>query len=110
MKIYLVGNKCDLENDRRVSKEEVDDVINQYNIVNYIETSSKTGYNSKQLFVNVANTLYKDFVSHVNDTSRSIYSKNSSSIHVIGTSEKFNIERNNISTIEVSDKKKGCCC
>jgi hypothetical protein len=85
-------------------------MISEYGIVNYIETSSKTGYNSKQLFVNVANTLYKDFINHVDKSSRSIYSKNSSSIHVIGTSEKFNIERSSINRVEVKENKKGCCC
>ena len=37
--IVLVGNKCDLEKERRVSQEEANDIARQWN-AKYIETSA----------------------------------------------------------------------
>ena len=48
----LVGNKCDLENQRAVSKEEVNELSEKYGI-KYIETSAKDTINIDTLFVEV---------------------------------------------------------
>ena len=47
--IALLGNKCDLEKYRKVSKEIIKEYIESNNIIHY-EVSAKTGENIKDLF------------------------------------------------------------
>ncbi|VVU95406.1 Ras family [seawater metagenome] len=47
--IYLAGNKCDRQNDRQVSIEDVNDTLKTYDI-NYLETSAKCDINIDKLF------------------------------------------------------------
>ncbi|MHA1590316.1 MAG: Rab family GTPase [Candidatus Njordarchaeales archaeon] len=56
-KFILVGNKADLP--REVSREEVEKAIKSLgvNIIKYIETSAKTGYNINKLFQLIAKNL-----------------------------------------------------
>ena len=49
----LVGNKCDLENQRAVTKDEGNEMALKYGI-KYIETSAKDTINIEELFVNTA--------------------------------------------------------
>jgi small GTP-binding protein len=49
--IVLIGNKLDLENQRVVSKDAVRDIVQEYNILRYIETSAKMGKNVEQAFI-----------------------------------------------------------
>ena len=51
--MILVGNKSDLEEKREVSKEEGQELANQYGI-DFFETSAKTGQNVEELFYNSA--------------------------------------------------------
>ena len=52
----LVGNKCDLENQRAVTKDEGNEMALKYGI-KYIETSAKDTINIEELFVNTAKNL-----------------------------------------------------
>ena len=52
----LVGNKCDLSHERKVSIEEAKGVANKYGI-KYIETSAKDTINIDDLFVSTAKYL-----------------------------------------------------
>ena len=52
----LVGNKCDLEQNRRVRKEEAEEIAKKYGI-NYIETSAKDTINIDDLFISTAKYL-----------------------------------------------------
>ena len=54
---YLVGNKLDLE--RNVSKELVDDFINENTNYKYFETSAKENIGINELFQNLSEDLYK---------------------------------------------------
>lgn len=47
--MILVGNKIDLVGQREVSREEAEEVANQYGII-YVETSAKTGENVQETF------------------------------------------------------------
>ena len=47
--IYLIGNKNDLEAERKVSTEEANKFAQENNL-SYIEVSAKTGFNIKKLF------------------------------------------------------------
>ena len=52
----LVGNKCDLQNERKVSVEEAKQIANKYGI-EYIETSAKDTINIDDLFISTAKYL-----------------------------------------------------
>ena len=52
----LVRNKCDLENQRAVTKDEGNEMALKYGI-KYIETSAKDTINIEELFVNTAKNL-----------------------------------------------------
>ena len=56
--ILLVGNKQDLSNERKVKFEEAKELADSWNI-NYIETSTKTNFNCKESFENLATEIVK---------------------------------------------------
>ena len=58
----LVGNKCDLEKQRNVSKEEANELAEKLGI-KYIETSAKDTINIETLFVDTAKYLLSKQVS-----------------------------------------------
>ena len=49
VKVILIGNKIDLENERQVSTEEGKALAEQYNL-SFFETSAKSGYNVNEAF------------------------------------------------------------
>ena len=55
----LVGGKTDLAEKRTVSKEEAEKFKDKYNIVDYIETSSKTGENNLNVFETLTKSIIK---------------------------------------------------
>ena len=56
--ILLVGNKCDLEKERKVSHSEVKFLADELKI-EYIETSVKTNINCKEAFKIIAENIVK---------------------------------------------------
>ena len=58
-KLILVGNKCDLANERQVSYEEGEKKASNYNI-KFFESSAKDGTNVKEFFFYLANDIYQD--------------------------------------------------
>lgn len=66
IKIFLIGNKIDLEDDRKVNKENAEKLKNDYEFDYFNETSAKTGFNAKEIFVKAAQILYKDYVIYNN--------------------------------------------
>ena len=60
--IFLIGNKCDIENQSiQVTKEEGEEYMKQFNLKYYSDVSAKTGYNVLQTFEEVAKTVYKEY-------------------------------------------------
>ena len=67
IKLFLIGNKLDLEEKRKVKKEEGENFIKEYNLNKFIETSAKSGFNAQNIFVEAAKLLYDEYESHKND-------------------------------------------
>jgi small GTP-binding protein len=62
VRIFLVGNKADLEEDRKVSKEEGEKYKEDQHLDLFMETSAKTGHNARNVLVEAAKILYKDYL------------------------------------------------
>jgi small GTP-binding protein len=57
-KLFLIGNKCDLENEREVNYEDGENFSKINKFEGFMETSAKTGINTKELFMKIAKILY----------------------------------------------------
>ena len=64
IKIILIGNKSDLEENRQVTIEEAKEFIKENEISFFQETSAKTGKNTKEVFEEAAKILYKDHLKY----------------------------------------------
>jgi small GTP-binding protein len=62
IRIFLVGNKADLEDDRKVSREEGEKYKEVQNLDLFMETSAKTGQNARNVLVEAAKILYQDYL------------------------------------------------
>ena len=60
VKIFLIGNKSDLENNREVTKEEGEKFKLEQCLDLFFETSAKNGNNAKNVFIEAAKMLYDD--------------------------------------------------
>ena len=58
-KLILVGNKCDLANERKVTIEDGENKARYYNI-KFFESSAKDGTNVNELFFYLVNEIYQD--------------------------------------------------
>jgi len=62
VRIFLVGNKADLEEDRKIQKEEGEKYKEDQHLDLFMETSAKTGHNARNVLVEAAKILYKDYL------------------------------------------------
>lgn len=97
VKIFLVGNKNDLEDKRTVSTEEAKQLYNDLEMDYFIESSAKTGLNAKEIFIQAAKLLYYEYQKLLNlqDNGKKHQNKNKNK----------KLELNNIN----NKKKKACC-
>ena len=51
MKVFLIGNKIDLDDKRKVNKEDAEQYVKDNKLDYFIETSAKTGFNAKNVFI-----------------------------------------------------------
>ena len=60
IKIFLIGNKIDLADTRKITSEEAKKLKDEFMMNLYMETSAKTGFNAKEIFIESAKVLYKE--------------------------------------------------
>ena len=65
VRIFLVGNKADLEESRQVSKEEGMKYKTDQGLDLFMETSAKTGYNARNVLIEAAKILYADYLKYI---------------------------------------------
>lgn len=70
----ILGNKCDLPNDRRVSDKEIETLLKEVNLP-YFETSAKMDKNIKEAFDYMGREIKRHFM--VNNASESIFGESS---------------------------------
>ena len=79
VRIFLVGNKSDLEEERAVNREEAEKFKEEKKLDIFMETSAKTGQNAKNIMLEAAKILYKDYLKakqNLDDREESIDEKN----------------------------------
>ena len=64
IKLFLIGNKADLENKREVSYEQGLKFKEENEIIFFQETSAKSGINAKEIFHEAAKILYEEYLSY----------------------------------------------
>ena len=97
IKIFLIGNKCDLEDNRVVSNEMGKKLKEDLEFELFMETSAKTGFNSQKLFIEAFQLLYLNYKYRNSFIRNSFISENNRSISLV---EKELIKKEN---------KKKCC-
>ena len=70
IKIFLIGNKADLEDKRRLTKEQGEQLCRDHKLAYFMETSAKTGFNVQNVFIEVAKELYRSHEEIKNRVSR----------------------------------------
>ena len=61
-KVFLIGNKVDLENERVISKDEGEKFKENNKLNLFLEASAKSGLNAQNIFVQAAYALYQDYL------------------------------------------------
>ena len=70
IKIFLIGNKMDLENQRCVDKNIAEQIVKEHNLDFFMETSAKTGENTQKLFIIAAKILLDEYRKYQNGSDR----------------------------------------
>ena len=60
LKIFLIGNKVDLEDKRVIDRAIAEELAKEHKIDLFLETSAKTGYNAQKIFVKAAQILLEN--------------------------------------------------
>ena len=104
IKIFLIGNKADLEDKRKIPKEKGEIFVNDNKLNFFSEASAKTGLNVQNIFIEAAKELYLEHEEIKNRVSRP------GSITQVDYAPE--IPENKISLINEEDnepRKKKCC-
>ena len=64
-KVFLIGNKADLEDERKVNYEEGKKCQENNKFELFMETSAKTGLNAQKVFVDAAKILYEENIKYM---------------------------------------------
>ena len=98
IKIFLIGNKSDLEENRKVTTEAAKTFKDENGIHYFSEASAKNGVNAKEVFIEAAKLLYGE---HLKYKERK-FDKNLSDKEKVPMPVKVTKNKNN--------RKKGGCC
>ena len=100
VKVFLIGNKSDLEAEREVTTEQGENFYKQNNLSLFMESSAKTGFNTQKIFIKAAEILYEDYNKYKDDNSSN--DMGSTDENNVNNRQKLDIHNNN-------KNKKGCC-
>ena len=96
VRIFLVGNKSDLEEERKVSKDDGLKFKNDQGLDLFMETSAKTGYNARNVLIEAAKLLYADYLKYADSNPQPKNNQNNDNVKIGGKDKD-------------KEKKKGCC-
>ena len=96
VRIFLVGNKADLEDDRKVTKEEGEKYKLDQHLDLFMETSAKTGQNARNVLIEAAKILYNDYLKFDENSGNNVPTPKKKGTELIAKPAK-------------KEKKGGCC-
>ena len=99
VRIFLVGNKSDLEEERKVTKEEGLKFKNDQGLDLFMKASAKTGYNARNVLIEAAKMLYADYLKYIETNPQEVKQTGKQKK---GDELKADSQKN-------TGKKKGCC-
>ena len=105
-KIFLIANKVDLP-ERKVSTEQGNQCKNDFKFDLFMETSAKSGFNSKELFMNGAKILYKEY-EKLNNLEKN-KKKNEEKILNNIQKKKFALKKDDDDDDDNDDNESNCC-
>ena len=104
VKIFLIGNKADLDDKRKITREQGEKFSNEHKISFFTETSAKTGLNVQNVFIQAAKEL---FIQHEEIKNR--VSRPGSITNLVYNPEKENKVNLESEEEENRQNKKFCC-
>ena len=96
-KMILIGNKCDLVDERKISYEEGEKFSKDFEFEFFSETSAKTGFHAKEIFLKAAMYLYDDYI---------LYKKNNNNFERDSNINMSTMDNFNDSNVIIIDKNK----
>ena len=105
-KIFLIANKVDLP-ERKVSTEQGNQCKKDFKFDLFMETSAKSGFNSKELFMNGAKLLYKEY-EKLNNLEKN-KKKNEEKILNNIKKKKFALKKDDDDDDDSEDNEGNCC-
>ena len=96
-KVFLIGNKVDLEKEREVTTEQGEGYCKQNKIDLFMESSAKTGLNTQNIFLKAAELLFDNYNKYQNKKNEN---KNE---------DDDNKDENKVLNDESRNPSKGCC-
>ena len=104
VKIFLIGNKADLDDKRKITREQGEKFSNEHKISFFTETSAKTGLNVQNVFIQAAQ---EHFIQHEEIKNR--VSRPGSITNLVYNPEKENKVNLESEEEENRQNKKFCC-
>ena len=101
-KVFLIGNKVDLDNERVITKEQGETFYKTNKLNLFIESSAKTGFNAKRVFIKAAKLLLDEHLKYKEAGIPNTQTDESSEEVMQKPAKKKELEKGN-------EKKKGCC-
>jgi Ras-related protein Rab-2A len=98
IKVFLIGNKSDLEEERKVTLDEAKTFKEEHSIHYFSEASAKNGINAKEVFIEAAKLLYLEHLKYKDPNFQKLGNDNK----VVPIPIKVSKKKNN--------RKKGGCC
>ena len=104
VKIILIGNKADLEHERKIPQEKAEEFSKLNNISKFLETSAKSGLNTQSAFLEAGKLLYEDYLLY---GSKRGSRNNSFETKSINSNSNINVEK---ASVKHQENKKSSCC
>ena len=96
MSIIIIGNKCDLEDQRQVTKEQGEEKAKNAEVA-FMETSALSGENLEKAFEKMMNEVFKKCHEEM---------MSDGDVDIVGGSEDISLDKTKPKN---SDEKKKCC-
>ena len=101
--IFVIGNICDLEDKRQITKDMAREFCENNKIKLFLETSAKTGFNAQNIFIEASKLLYEQQLRNKMRIS------NSDSFQNIARDTNNSFPMDDIHEDDKNRKRKKCC-